>query len=293
MSSDVSRIVSGNEHFGKQLYGIVSKEEKGNIICSPFSAHVVLSMAYAGADGSTATAFKSVLGLNDAESTADEYHSLLQNIKGIQHITLNLANKIFLKTGFELKKPFQTLLVKKYESEAQELDFVKNVESAKSINTWVEDQTNHKIKDLVSADSLDADTRLVMVNAVYFKGSWAKKFNKDATKEEPFYLADGTETKCQMMHINGKYKYTEDDTLKSKILEMPYEGDQMSMLIFLPNERDGIKHLEENIDKFDFANYDKNMNKWEVDVSLPRFKIESKIELTKYLKKVSNCRYIF
>lgn len=245
-------------------------------------------MAYAGAEGSTAEAFKTTLGLSDPESTANEYHALLQNVKGIEHVTLNLANKIFIKNGFKLKEPFINTMVKKYESATEELDFADNIRSAKVINTWVEDKTNNKIKDLISPDSLDALTRLVLVNAVYFKGNWAKKFNKEATREEPFYLADGTETKCQMMHINGKYKYMEDDTLKAKVLEMPYEGDQMSMLVFLPNERDGIKHLEQNIGKFDFANYDRNMNKWEVDLSLPRFKIESTIPLTEDLKKVSH-----
>lgn len=286
-----SDLVKGNEKFGKSLYGIVSREE-GNLICSPISAHIALSMAAAGAEGDTKKALLSTLGINDPMDAATGYESFLEEVeKAKSQVTLDLANKIFVMKSFELKPEFNNIMKKNYKSEAQELDFADNVNSANTINSWVESKTNNKIKNLIQPDSLSGDSRLVLVNAIYFKGKWAKQFKPESTQEESFYLLDGSEVKCNMMHISGKYGYMEDEKLKAKILKMDYTDESMSMLFFLPHERDGLKHLEENIHNFDFQNYKQNMGSWEVDVAIPRFKTESEIKLTEVLKKVSNSGY--
>lgn len=288
-----SDLVQGNEKFGKNLYSIVSREE-GNLICSPISAHIVLSMAAAGAEGETRAALLTSLGIKDPMDAANGYEVFLSDVDKIRsNLTLDLANKIFVMSKFELKPEFSNIMKKNYHSEAQELDFSQNVQAADTINNWVEDKTNHKIKDLIQSDSLNGDTRLVLVNAIYFKGNWAKQFKTDNTNEENFYLLDGSEVKCNMMHITGKYGYMEDENLKAKVLKMDYTDDSMSMLFFLPHERDGLKHLEENIHKFDFQNYKRNMGNWEVDVAIPKFKIESEIKLTDILKKVSAKLFLF
>lgn len=282
-----SDLVKGNERFGKNLYNIVSREE-GNLICSPISAHIVLSMAAAGAEGDTKKALLTTLGLNSPMDAATGYESFLTDVeKAKSKVTLDLANKIFIMKSFTLKSEFNNIMKKNYKSEAQELDFAQSAESANTINSWVESKTNNKIKNLIQPSSLTSDTRLVLVNAIYFKGNWAKQFRPENTMEESFYLLDGSEVKCNMMHISGKYGYMEDDKLKAKILKMDYTDESMSMLFFLPNERDGLKHLEENIQNFDFQNYKQNLGSWEVDVAIPRFKIESEIKLTEILKKVS------
>lgn len=279
-------LLQANELFGKNLYKHIAAGE-GNLICSPISAHIVLSMAAAGAAGKTKTAMLEGLNLKDTADAANGYEHFLADVEKIRsNLTLDVANKIFVMEKFELKPAFTDLMKKNYRSEAQTLDFSKNVESSATINNWVEKKTNNKIKDLIKPDDLNEDSRLVLVNAIYFKGNWAKKFNPEFTKEEQFYLLDGSQTKCNMMHITGKYGYMEDSNLKAKILEMCYTDESICMLFILPFERDGLKHVEENIHNFDFQNYKRSLSNFEVDVAIPRFKIESEINLSDILKKV-------
>lgn len=284
--SEVKSIVRGNEQFGKNMFRLLTSERSDNIIMSPYSAHAALSMAYVGADGETARAFEQVLGLKDVDTTSNEYNELLTNIQKITNVTFDTANKIFVAEKYGLQSTFSGILRNKFYSDVERVNFADNTNTASKINTWVEDKTNHKIKDLIQPDMLDALTRLVLVNAVYFKGQWEQKFRKEATRKEPFHLLDGTTKDVDMMHITGKFNYAEDDKLKAKILEMPYSGSEMSMLFFLPHDKDGIKHLESALADYDFANYYRSMGKWEVDVSLPRFKIESKIPMKSLLEQV-------
>lgn len=290
--SEMKGIVKGNERFGKNLFKTLSSEYE-NLIMSPLSAHSALSMAYAGADGSTADAFRNVLGVKDGVTAAHEYQELMKKIKSASDtVTLKLANKIFIQNDFKVNPDFTGLLKTNYFSDAQNLNFAEKDESASVINTWVEDQTNHKIKDLISPDMLDELTRLVLVNAIYFKGKWAKQFNKDSTRKEKFYLLDGSDQMVDMMHISDKFNYAENADLDCKILELPYKNSDISMVIFLPNERNGIKNLEKKITNFDFSTYDRAMSKIEVDVSLPKFKIESTIPLKDTLSKVRMISYL-
>lgn len=285
MAKEVNSIVRANNKFGLDLFKVLSRDE-GNLLISPFSAHVVLSMAYQGAAGDTAESMAKVFHLSNPETTADEYFKIIGHLNRIEHVTLNVANKVYIMKDFKLLPDFKSVLENKFLSEGEEINFAENVNAAKNINSWVEDKTNHKIKELIKSTMLDSLTRLVLVNAVYFKGNWAKKFSPASTEKKPFYLLSGEEISVDMMFQKDKFKYNEDSVLNCKILEMPYEGHELSMVIFLPNERNGITQLQEKLVDADLTDILQQMSQNTVIVELPKFTIESTIPMSDALKEM-------
>jgi serpin B len=188
--------------------------------------------------------------------------------------------------GYTVKPTFQEVATKSFSSEAQDLDFAQNEQSAATINKWVEDHTNNKIKDLVAADSLDGLTRMVLVNAIYFKGTWVYQFDPKATFKAPFYLNDNDSVDVDFMKIKQHFKYGRFDKLDATALELPYKDSDITMLILLPNKRTGLAELESKLTTIDFGELSSQMFSEEVNVELPKFKIEFDIELTDPLKKV-------
>lgn len=198
----------------------------------------------------------------------------------------NAANKVYVMKNFSVKKSFQDVATKSFASEAQTLDFSHNTEAAGTINGWVEEHTNNKIKDLIKADSLDADTRMVLVNAIYFKGFWTYQFDPKNTFKAPFYLNDVDSVQVDFMKIKKNFKYGFLENLDATALELPYKDSDISMLIILPNKKTGLSALESKLHTIDFAELSNQMYSQEVNVEIPKFKIEFDIELNEPLKKV-------
>ncbi|XP_064212921.1 serine protease inhibitor 3/4 isoform X4 [Tribolium castaneum] len=279
------QVLQGNNQFTSKMYKLLS-QKKGNIIFSPISMHAVLSMAYQGAQGSTAEHFASTLQVPEAKIAAEGYSEVMKRLNSVQNVTLLMANKVFLKNGFTLLTDFETAVTKSFQSEVQLVDFAQNEAAAKTINDWVEVQTREKIKDLIKKDDLNELTRLVLVNAIYFKGNWKHKFRKEETRTEPFYLNDVDKVEVQMMHTKNKFNYKNDEALDAQILEMPYTNENLSMVIILPNQRNGIGELEKKLENYNLSEITTNMWNTEVNVALPKFKIEQTIDLEEALKKL-------
>lgn len=285
-SENTEKVLKANADFTTSLYQVLSKEE-GNLIFSPISAHTVLSLAYQGAAGNTAQSFATTLKLQDANVAATGYSNVMQSLNNVQNVTLHIANKIYAKDGYKLKPSFNDIAKSAFYSEVEQVNFADNVNAAKAINSWVEQKTKDKIKDLISPDALDALTRLVLVNAIYFKGNWADKFDPADTKKEPFYLNDQDKIDVDTMHIMKKYRYGENSDLDAKILELPYENREVSMVIVLPNQRNGLKALEAKLASTDITTIVQNLYSTQVSVALPKFRIESTIQLNDALKEVN------
>jgi serpin B len=196
------------------------------------------------------------------------------------------ANKIYVMQGYSVKKNFQDIAIKSFNSEAETIDFSKNKESAKNINSWVEDKTNNKIKDLISAGSLSSDSRMVIVNAIYFKGFWTHKFNPDHTFKAPFFLNEQDSVNVDYMRTKNNFKYGYIRELESSAIELPYKDSDISMLIILPNSRTGLPEVERKLTSISLNKISEELYEQEVNVELPKFKIEFTIELTNALKKV-------
>lgn len=283
-NENAKAVVAANNRLTGQLYQQIAQDNK-NLIFSPLSLHTVLSLVYQGSAGNTEKAFQSVLGVPDKAKTAEGYGSVMAQLNNVANVTLEIANRVYVKEGYTMKPSFKEVATKQFAAGAENIEFTAAT-AAKTMNTWVEQKTKDKIKDLISQDDLDSDTRMVLINAVYFKGNWADQFNKQGTRPDKFYISETETVPCEMMFRNGKYRYKDDSALDAQVIELPYKNPALSMIIILPKTKTGIKELEKKMVNLDLSAVIKDMYSVDVDLSLPKFKIESTIELNEPLKKM-------
>merc|ERR1711862_45612 len=167
------------------------------------------------------------------------------------------------------------------------VNFVDNVAAAKNINSWVKDMTKDKIKDLIDADSINDLTRLILVNAVYFKGDWESKFDVKHTQKEQFFVSNNKNVNADMMKIKEDFDFAELDSFQSKMVELPYKGDRIVMQIVLPNEKTGLALLESKMSEGDISKmFEEKKRNTKLLVKMPKFKISQEAELSENLKNM-------
>lgn len=193
-----------------------------------------------------------------------------------------------MKKNFSLKRSFKDVATNSFGSEAQTLDFSQNTQSAATINGWVEEHTNNKIKNLIAPSSLNDNTRMVLVNAIYFKGLWANQFDPEDTFTAPFHLNDQETTQVDFMKIKEHFKYASLRDLAATAIQLPYNNSDISMLIILPNSPTGLSHLERKLTVESVGSIYERLESQEVNVEIPKFKIEFDMELNGPLTKVSS-----
>ncbi|XP_043485054.1 antichymotrypsin-2-like isoform X6 [Leptopilina heterotoma] len=278
--SPLQAVTNSAEQFSTHFYKTVAKKQPGNLITSPLSANVVLSMAAFGAKENTKKQMQEVLRMPADEGLSKTgYQNLIDSLNSVKEVDLKLANKIFPSVNLEVKPEFKALTKDNFRSEEQQVDFSKSSEAAKTINTWCEEKTNKKIKDLIKPDDVDASTAMVLVNAVYFKGQWKLKFDANNTHNKPFHVDEKTVKDVPTMYKNGKLVYGELPEMKAKFVEIPYKGDEVSMLIILPDEINGLQEVEQKMSEMSLDDIRRRGSQVEVELYLPKFKIESTIDL--------------
>lgn len=256
-----------------------------NFLVSPFSVETVLALTQSGAKGETATEIRNALNLPDTkEKTEAAYKELLPAIRGSEHYSLHSANKIYAKNGFEIHPEFQKTASEVYYAGIEGINFGLKEEAAQTINNWVSNQTEEKILDLINPKSLSDDTRAVLVNALYFKGKWLNPFEGYATRKKDFYKTAKDAVQVDTMQTTDTFNYYESPKLNAKFLELPYQGGDISMVIVLPNEREGLAAVEGKLEDV-FADHDWTLER--VNVELPKFTIESSVQFVSILKNVS------
>jgi len=260
----INDVVDGNNQFAFDLYNMVD----GNVFYSPYSISTALAMTYAGANGNTATEMQDVM--HYPEDMKSDYALLYNSFNVNDNYKLYTANALWMQEDYNFLPDFIDTVVNYYGSEANYLDYVSNPSGATDeINDWVEDKTNNKIKDIIPDGLLGSSTRLVLTNAIYFKGDWLKEFDSDNTYDADFNLDDGsTVTVDMMMNTKEDFGYYENDDVQ--VLEMLYNGEELSMLAILPKDGD----VELNLD---------NLEEWrgglieqDVNVYFPKFTFETK-----------------
>ena len=217
----------------------------GNLAFSPLSVLVELAMSCAGARGDTAAQMRTVLRLPSAD---ERVHTALaemcQTISGAADGAhrLAVANSIWAQDGMALRQAFLDLITTHYGGELHRVDFLKAAEASARMNRWAEERTNGRIRGLISSNALTPLTRLVLLNAVYFKSRWATPFRIHSTQPAPFHLADGRTMEVPLMHRRDRIRYRQADDFHA--VELEYRGGRVSMLVLLPYENDGLPALE-------------------------------------------------
>jgi serpin B len=279
----VAELVKANNQFGLDIYSKVS-QEPGNVFISPWSLSSALSMTYEGARGKTADEMKKVMHLPDAEVRHSSFAKLFNDInKKDKEYQLYTANALWAQKDYPFLPEYLNLVEKYYAGKATNVDFAGNTEQARlTINKWVEDYTNNKIKDLFAPNSLTPLTRLVLTNAIYFKGNWEKQFDKGATHDADFRINAEKNVQVPMMSMHEEdFNYFEDDKLQ--ILEMPYEGEELSMMVLLP-KNDDLKTVESIITPDSLELWRSSLRQESMDVYMPKFTFETKYILNDVLK---------
>jgi len=280
---DVGSVASSNDKFSLELYDLL-KNKEGNLLMSPFSVSAVMAMVSAGAKGNTLTQIRKGLSFPTPSSLQLGYQDTLPALKSTDNFTLETANAVFVQKSFSVLPSFRDILKKFFHTSFESVNF-RNVQSAaKQINTWVKAVTRRKIKDLITPNMLDSNTRLVLVNAIYFKGDWAYKFNPHLTTDKDFYVSPSTTALVPMMTQVKELQWANLATLSSIMVELPYKGDRIVMQVLIPLERNGLRELEEKLKNQNIQDlFEKGSSKTSVHIKLPKFKLEKKIDLKQIL----------
>jgi serpin B len=274
-------VIEGINQLGFDMLRQLSSETPENTFYSPLSISSALAMSYAGAAGKTAEEMQEVLYLGPQNLTFHErYGNILRELSSdtTDKFTMHIANAIWVQDDFPLRKSYLKTVRELYQGEARELDFKLHTdESRKTINNWVADQTNDRIKDLLPAGSLDAMTRLVLTNAVYFNAEWQEHFNEDMTRKELFYPLKEEPYKVDMMYQRHPYFYSDIDGYR--ILEADYKGGHYAMSFVLPKKKDGLPDLLQNFDNSVMMRHDSSKKYTDIVFYLPKFRMETSYEL--------------
>jgi serpin B len=281
--TEMKTLVEGNTAFALQLYGKLRSTE-GNLALSPYSISSALAMTYAGARGETAQQMEQALQFDQSKTDLHPLFGRLDKaLKAAQGSNeLNIANSLWPQMKYPFRQEFLNLLRKNYGATVTALNYERDVEQARvRINQWVDAETRHKIAEIIEPRVLNESTRMVLVNAIYFKGTWAAPFPESATQPDKFYTKPDTAATVPFMHKLGSFSYGEGDQLQ--ILALPYAGRQLEMLVLLPRSPDGIGQLENSLTVASLSAWTSGMRDQQVHVALPKFKMSSGFDLAKAL----------
>jgi len=289
----VKKLAEGNLEFSLNLYQAIAKQNQGeNVIFSPFSITIALQMANAGARNSTAQELNKCMKLQELE-TEDEIHAVFSSIMHSlaedkqQPFTLHTANRVYVNQNFKIMETFVNTLVKHYLADAISADFAGGAETTrKGINSWVEEVTHQKIQNLIPAGILDDLTRVILVNAIYFKGMWGKKFDPKETYEGKFHRKSNDIVQTKLMRNKARFPFAHDSDLNCKILEMSYVGNRLAMYVILPEEVDGLGSLEKKLTPDSLKSLIVSTHEQKVNVILPKFKLELGLSLKDVLRSL-------
>jgi len=307
---DVKVLIADENAFGIDLYGQL-RSRKGNLFFSPSSVSTALSMTYAGARGTTRDGMRKTLRYSLADEKIHQAFKTLTARPAQGQVILRVANRLWGQKGSQMEPAFLEVTRDDYDAAMKEADFASNAEKARSeINAWVSQETAGKIPELVPEGVITALTRLILVNAVYFKGKWAEPFDARLTRDAPFYIVGaatgggapkawrgtstlagpkksaieedcGSKVETRIMARDGEFLYAETGDLQ--VLEIPYQGNEIAMDILLPAKVDGLASIESKLDYSMITKYIGSLQKQHLKVYLPRFTLRSEFDLKESL----------
>ncbi len=257
--------------FGKDLQNSLPQESQNTVI-SPLSIHLALDMVNMGAAGKNRTAISNTLRIPasaNPQSVKEEAKGLISSLSSNSDVTLNIANSIWISKSLKVKDPFIKDCKHYFDAE------VKNGITAKDVNDWVAKKTNYKITGIIN-ELMAKNSDMIIVNAVYFKGSWIKEFDQKKTTTEDFQTKPDS-IKVPTMHLKDNFSYYENKNFQA--VKLPYKGGKMSMYVFLPAKKSSLKKFISSFSAKQWNDVCKNSRFQQVEISLPKFKTEYGVTL--------------
>jgi len=289
-AAEKAAIAESVNTFGLALYGEV-RGGKGNLFLSPYSISSALAMTYAGAGGPTADEMAETLALPaDWLARSDRIHAAFAHLNADLNAEgkpyeLTVANRLWGQVGYGFLPAFLAVLGEHYGAGLQEVDFARRTEAAReTINTWVQKQTRDRIKDLIPPGGVQPLTRLVLTNAIYFNGTWEHQFEKKRTKDADFSVSAANKVTVPMMYQTKHFRHADCGTFQ--MLEMPYKGNELAMVVLLPKQTGGLPALEGQLSAPMLAERVRSLKYERVRVYLPRFTMTWRALLAAVLKKM-------
>jgi serpin B len=287
-STDASAVVDGTSLFCFDLYARLRAGD-GNLFFSPWSIATAVAITSAGARGETRAQIASAMRVPLRE---DRLHRAFSDVlRGLDRTgatrrnELRIANALWPQVGLPIDANFQRIARDRYGAALQPVDFGKPERARATINAWVEQQTQDRIKDLVPEGGLTPDARLLLTNAIYFKGAWRQPFHEAATRPDTFTGPTGHRiTDVPMMAQRGTFGYLERGDLQA--LALPYDANELSMIVLLPRDVNGLPALERMLTKPRVDEWLRGLAEREVDVALPRFKMTAQFRLKRTLSEL-------
>ena len=298
----IQEVVDANNKFAFDFYSELklNRGEDENIFYSPYSISAALAMTYEGANGQTADEMKSVFHFPEDNTLRPNFAAIYNEInKKDKEYELRTGNALWVQQDYSFLEEYLTKIGNFYGGKAANLDFVKETEkSRKTINSFIEEQTNDKIKDLIPKGVLSALTRLVLTNAIYFKGTWEWEFDKSDTSEQDFKITPTNIVKTSIMYMDpDKARFNYSETENMQILELPYKGKEISMLVLLPKQGEEYDFETDKVITFNYSledielsleklnEYKSQMQETKLDaIYLPKFEFDTKYNLNENLK---------
>ena len=298
----IQEVVNANNQFAFDLYSELAKTEKENIFYSPYSISAALAMTYEGAKGKTAEEIKEVFHFPETSVLRPNYAAIYNKInENNKEYQLSTGNALWVQQDYLLLNDYSEAVERYYGGKASNVDFIKETEkSRQTINSFIEEQTNNKVKELIPAGQVDPLTRLVITNAIYFKGTWEWEFDKSDTRDKNFYITPENVVKTPMMYMDSdKATFNYADLEKLQILELPYKGDKISMLILLPKQGEAYDYekgekitYNYNLEDIELSSEKLNEYKSEMQetklsaIYLPKFKFDTKYFMVSTLSEM-------
>ncbi len=263
-------------NFYKEFY--LDPINTGNLFNSPYSIFTALAMTYEGAKGQTAEEMASVLNIEQDNKSFHEYiQSLYNYLNKNSEYNISTANALWPSINYQLLQDYIDVIQTYYGGKVSEIDYSNPQQAANIINSWVENQTNNLIKDLIPVSAIDPVlTRLILTNAIYFKGTWEIQFDEDNTTDRKFTTSSGENIDVPTMRLvdtENLFNYSENDYLQ--ILELPYNGNEITMTIILPKEGYNLSDIISSLNKDSYSELIESMTKREVNIFLPKFEIKT------------------
>jgi serpin B len=281
-----TEIAEGSEAFARAVYAQLATAGQGNVVVSPTSIEACVALALAGARGQTADQIAAALqmraGQGDVGAVLDACLSMASDDA---QSPLVIANSAWVQQGFPIHDAYRKLLETGGRATFESTDFEHHVEAArKAINAWVDGKTQHKIPELIPPGALDDTARLVLANAIYFKGKWARPFDVDMTIDAPFHRPGHRDVPAKLMRKDARLRYLETDAYQ--VVELPYTEHDLGLVVWLPKRAEALTELEREICAAPLGKSLAELDATPVELYLPRFKINEPTALADMLKNL-------